>query len=303
MPRRSLILSVIAMLVVALPSAAGAASQPSGRVAPASVPGGKPLMVVVGDSMSALASTPREAGGFVYTDDPNQHPQAWWSILRHDTGYRAQVFAEGGSGWNKPGRGCSLTTFADRVQQPNVRAQLAAAKVVIVLGGVNDADVCTSNRTLEEAMDLTVSTIREVAPTARLVVGSPYPTAPVDATRQIGVIDILKRVAALHGVTYVDLPLTRQQTRDGVHPNRAGAHLLAERVRVAVGLHKTAAAIKKEAAELKAAKKKAAADKAAAKKKAAAAKKAAAKKAAAKKAAAKKKAAAAKKKRSAAAGR
>lgn len=59
-------------------------------------------MVVIGDSIFATSDTPYELGGFLYNDRPNNGRQAWWSIYRRHVGYRATVFAEGGSGYSKP---------------------------------------------------------------------------------------------------------------------------------------------------------------------------------------------------------
>lgn len=223
--RPGLVLAIVA--AVALP-----VMSPSASVA-ASKPKSKPLVVVIGDSISSLSSVPRAEGGYKYNDTPRSKWQAWWSIMRKEKGFRFKQYAEGGSSWTRPGRSCSRTTFYERVESSTVRKQLAQAKLIVIAGGVNAENAaCVRDPfvPLAEGIERTISSARKAAPKARIVVTAPWGTHPDRQAHRAATLKQIKLSAKAHNAIYVESGLSAGRTFDRIHPNRKGNEYLARKI-------------------------------------------------------------------------
>lgn len=190
----------------------------------------KALMVVIGDSISASADVPYEQGGFLYNDRSGSSKQAWWSMLRRETGMRAQVFAEGGSGYNKPGRGCRLSTFAQRVQKPEVTKALRKAKVIVIEGGINDEQQCGG--TMWAGIDSTMGYVKSIArKDAKIIVTVPWANGKRQDIKHRNVSQI-RSGAYKYGFTYVNTTnMPKKYTFDDIHPNRKGINFISDKIK------------------------------------------------------------------------
>lgn len=185
-------------------------------------------MVVIGDSISLY-----------YNDVPGDPKRAWWSRLGSKTGLTEKVYAEGGSGYDKKGK-CVGTTFEERINK--YRSAIAAAKVVVIEGGVNDYAIClaepdpvTGAKTRPATAEETDANIRRTLYTLDLIATTDrkvYITAPWGWRDSIqghkaNVTASLISASADRGFQYVDTANgvldTAATAPDGVHPNDAGS--------------------------------------------------------------------------------
>ncbi len=185
--------------------------------------GDLPSMVVVGDSISAR-----------YTDEPGSPLQAWWSLVARELGYVPTVLAESGSGYQRPGAGCTGTTFGDR---PGVFDQ-PAPDLVLVEGGRNDWARCEGTelvpvdaRLVRAAADDFLERLTTAYPESRVVVLAP-PWGPLQQRYADAVTAAVAEAADRHGCEFVrmDGVLSAGRSPDGVHPNLVGSTAIAETV-------------------------------------------------------------------------
>lgn len=180
-------------------------------------------MVVVGDSISAS-----------YNDEPGSPLQAWWSLVARELGYTATVLAEAGSGYQRPGAGCTGTAFGDR---PGVFDQ-PPPDLVVVEGGRNDWARCDGTDLVEvdpgvvlAAADDFLGRLTRAYPEARIVVLAP-PWGPLQLRYADDVTAAVETAADRHGCEFVrmDGVLPEERTPDGVHPDLGGSQAIAETV-------------------------------------------------------------------------
>ncbi|GAA1528255.1 SGNH/GDSL hydrolase family protein [Nocardioides humi] len=140
---------------------------------------------------------------------------------------RVRVDGFSGSGFSRGASGCGDVSYATRAAAAagSARAGLARADLVVVEGGLNDAD--------QPGADLEAGFVRLVEVLdgrPALVVGPPpAPRLPYD---DVAAVDAaLTRLAAVHGTAYLsmlDVELTYQQDR--LHPDAAGQRVFGDRV-------------------------------------------------------------------------
>ncbi|MEG9226663.1 SGNH/GDSL hydrolase family protein [Aeromicrobium sp. Sec7.5] len=207
----ALVLAVALGLVVVEPGSDGARA------------GDQRSMVVVGDSISAS-----------YDDEPGSPLQAWWSLVARELGYTPTVLAEAGSGYQRPGAGCSGTAFGDR---PGVFDQ-PPPDLVLVEGGRNDWARCDGTDLVEvdpeavlAAADEFLGRLTRAYPDARVVVLAP-PWGPLHQQYVDGVTDAIETAAERHDCDFVrmDGVLPAARTTDGAHPDIAGSAAIADTV-------------------------------------------------------------------------
>lgn len=184
-------------------------------------------MLVVGDSISAS-----------YNDEPGSPLQAWWSFVARELGYAATVLAEGGSGYQRPGAGCTGTAFGDR---PGVFDQ-PPPDLVLVEGGRNDWARCDGSDLVPVDPDVVLAAaddflgqLSRAYPGARIVVLAP-PWGPLQQRYVDDVTAAVAEAAERHGCELVrmDGVLTPGRTPDGVHPDVTGSMAIAETVLLAL---------------------------------------------------------------------
>ena len=189
--------------------------------------GNQRSMVVVGDSISAS-----------YNDEPGSPLQAWWSLVARELGYTPTVLAEAGSGYQRPGAGCTGTAFGDR---PGVFDQ-PSPDLVVVEGGRNDWARCDGTELVEvdpkavlAAADDFLGRLTRAYPDARVVVLAP-PWGPLHQQYVDGVTDAIETAARRHGCEFVrmDGVLPAARTPDGAHPDLRGSRAIAETVLLAL---------------------------------------------------------------------
>lgn len=185
--------------------------------------GGPRSMVVVGDSISAS-----------YNDEPGSPLQAWWSLVARELGYTPTVLAEAGSGYQRPGAGCTGTAFGDR---PGVFDQ-PSPDLIVVEGGRNDWARCDGTDLVEVDSDVLLAAaddflgrLTQAYPDARVVVLAP-PWGPLQQRYVTDVTDAIEAAAELHDCEFVrmDGVLPAHRTPDGVHPDVNGSKAIAETV-------------------------------------------------------------------------
>lgn len=184
-------------------------------------------MLVVGDSISAS-----------YNDEPGSPLQGWWSLVARELGYAPTVLAEAGSGYQRPGAGCTGTAFDDR---PGVFDQ-PAPDLVVVEGGRNDWARCDGTDLVEvepeivlAAADDFLGRLTRAYPDARVVVLAP-PWGPLQQRYVDDVTSAIEAAAERHGCEFVTMDgvLTPARTPDGVHPDIGGSKAIAETVLLAL---------------------------------------------------------------------
>ncbi|MBO0842366.1 MAG: SGNH/GDSL hydrolase family protein [Nocardioides sp.] len=160
------------------------------------VTGSGPRVVVIGDSW---------ATGYGL-DDP---AMSWPRYLSGEI----HVAAFNGTGYDeRTQRGCGPLSFGDRTPG----ALKGGADLVVLEGGINDA-----NWPLPEVEAGFRRTLNELKGYHVVVLSAP--SVPTRAAKLVGVNQLLKRVSAEYGVTYVDVyDIKLPYQHDHVHPTLAG---------------------------------------------------------------------------------
>ncbi|MEO6604684.1 MAG: SGNH/GDSL hydrolase family protein [Aeromicrobium sp.] len=186
-------------------------------------------IVVVGDSITAL-----------YNDEQGDAMQGWWSVVGHHYDAHVTTYAQSGSGYLRPGKGCTGDRFIDRQ-----RAFTGdPPSLFIIEGGRNDWALCKDGRfvaasdaAIEHAVDTYLGTLTAFLPrSTRIIVMGP-PWGPLDPGNGERVSRIIEAVSATYGLEFIPTTdaLTQSRVVDGVHPNRAGSVAIADRVISALG--------------------------------------------------------------------
>lgn len=155
--------------------------------------------------------------------------QAWNLLSERGVRVQADVAAEGGAGYGRPGNHGSV------FQDLTARAVRRNDVLVVFFGSRNDQPVSPAQFPGMAAG--TFHLARYVAPDAKmLVIGPPWPSStPPPAV--LAIRDALRTQAAAIGATFVD-PIAEDWFvgrpdligRDGVHPTDAGHTYMAERI-------------------------------------------------------------------------
>lgn len=223
---RTPIVFVLALVVLLGPflarSAIGGEPSAISTVAPRGI-------VVVGDSITAR-----------YNDNPGHAEQGWWSVVGRHYDAKVTTYAQSGSGYLRPGHGCTGNKFIDRQ-----RAFTGdPPSLFIVEGGRNDWASCqdgrfvtSTNEAVEHAVNTYLDTLRTFLPrSTRIIVMGP-PWGPIDPANGERVSAIIEAAANRLGMEFIPTAgaLTASRVVDGVHPNRAGSVAIANRVIRALG--------------------------------------------------------------------
>lgn len=203
-------------------SAIGREPTPTSAIAPRGI-------VVVGDSITAR-----------HNDERGDAMQGWWSVVGRHYNARVTTYAQSGSGYLRPGKGCTGDRFIDRQ-----RAFTGdPPSLFIIEGGRNDWALCKDGRfvrasdaEIEHAVDTYLRTLSTFLPrSTRIIVMGP-PWGPVDPENGERVSRIIEAVTARYELEFIPTSdvLTRSRVTDGVHPNRAGSVAIADRVISALG--------------------------------------------------------------------
>ncbi len=223
---RTPIVLALALVVLLGPflarSAIGGEPSAASTVAPLGI-------VVVGDSITAR-----------YNDEPGHTQQGWWSVVGRHYDAKVTTYAQSGSGYLRPGKGCTGNTFIERHRAFTGEPP----SLLIVEGGRNDWASCQDGRlvtstdeAVEHAVNTYLETLRTFLPrTTRIIVLQP-PWGPIDAANEARVSAIIEAAATRLDLEYIATngALTASRVVDGVHPNRAGSVAIAERVIRALG--------------------------------------------------------------------
>lgn len=179
-------------------------------------------IAVIGDSYTAGAAE----GG----NGPRGWPQIAWQLLAAEgVEVDADVAAEGGAGYGKPGnRGSNFGDLTARAVRGN-------DELVVFFGSRNDQPI--DPQELSGLAADTFGLVRYAAPRAKiLVIGPPWP-APTPPPEVLTIRDRLRDQAAAAGAVFVD-PIAegwfvgRSELigADGVHPTDAGHAYMAARI-------------------------------------------------------------------------
>lgn len=188
-----------------------------------------PRVAVIGDSITAR-----------YNDKAGNAKQAWWSIVGRNYGARMTIYAQSGSGFQRPGLRCTGNRFPDRL----AALKKLPPKIVIVEGGRNDWARCTdhgmertSNKRVKKAVDSFLTKLKKAVPpqTKIYVLGPPWGSK--DTAHRGRITRIVKASAKKHHMTFIDTAgvFNKRRVVDGIHPNRAGSVALGKLVIRAIG--------------------------------------------------------------------
>ncbi|WP_408898286.1 SGNH/GDSL hydrolase family protein [Nocardioides sp. R1-1] len=215
MTRRRLLLGLLALVLsvavsTTLLARAGARADPcavkgeQARERRALVTGSGAQVLVIGDSYSVGAGV---------------LPSESWPVRLPG---RVRVDGFSGSGFSRGASGCGDVAYATRAR---TAAAVARADLVVVEGGLNDAD--------QPAADLAAGFERlmdALAGRRVLVVGPP--PAPLLPYADVAAVDAgLSRLAAAHGAAYLSmLDVELSYLDDALHPDPAGHRVFGDRV-------------------------------------------------------------------------
>ncbi|WP_286689612.1 MULTISPECIES: SGNH/GDSL hydrolase family protein [unclassified Aeromicrobium] len=226
----ALVLGLLASLAITLGHQGAVGSEPT--VADQRAVLGEPVaarnpfprgIVVVGDSITAR-----------YDDEPGSRHQGWWSFVARHYDTPVRTYAQSGSGYLRPGMGCTGDTFVQR----RAAFRGPAPSVFIVEGGRNDWASCAEGRlvpssdaAVQQAVTRYLRLVKRQMPesTRILVLGPPW--GPTEPWQQRRVTSIVHAAALREGLEYVPTrgALDRHgRTIDGVHPTLSGSLALAD---------------------------------------------------------------------------
>ncbi|WP_436700276.1 SGNH/GDSL hydrolase family protein [Nocardioides sp. BYT-33-1] len=213
MTRHRLLLGLLALVVTtvastALLARAGARTDPCvargerAEARAALVTGSGASVLVIGDS---------------YSVGVGARPERSWPVRLPG---RVRVDGFSGSGFSSGASACGDVSYATRAA-----AGVAAADLLVVEGGLNDADQPTAD--LQAGFD---RLMRELAGRSVLVVGPP--PAPRLRYDDVAAVDAtLARLAADHGAAYLSmLDVELSYDDDRLHPDAAGHRVFGDRV-------------------------------------------------------------------------
>ncbi|MET0931266.1 MAG: SGNH/GDSL hydrolase family protein [Aeromicrobium sp.] len=219
--RRSVLVAIVLALIagpfIAWQGAQGDQTQEISALAPDGI-------VVVGDSITAR-----------YNDTPGDPDQGWWSFTARRFGAEVRTYAQSGSGYLRPGHGCSGNRFVDR--SPAFTGD--APSILLVEGGRNDWAKCvagvfvpSTDAEVRHAVGTYLDVLQTYLPaeTRIIVLGPPW--GPLDRSEGRRVSAIIEAEAAAHGIEFISTSgsLTTDRVVDGIHPNRDGSLAIARRV-------------------------------------------------------------------------
>lgn len=166
------------------------------------VTGTGPRILVIGDS---------------YSVGVGARPERSWPVRLPG---RVRVDGFSGSGFSSGASACGDVSYATRAA-----AGIAAADLLVVEGGLNDADQPAAD--LQAGFD---RLMRELVGRSVLVVGPP--PAPRLRYDDVAAVDAtLARLAAAHGAAYLSmLDLELSYDDDRLHPDAAGHRVFGDRV-------------------------------------------------------------------------
>ena len=216
--------------VIPVPSESASSSAPEQVAAPVAAPvaasttaevDGNGMLMVIGDSLVRA-----------YDDKPGSVRQGFWSMIADEIDARPKLAAQGGAGFVKPGLNrCRGRTFTQQLARPKIRELVASAGVLIIEGGRNDtrtchrrgfADVTTEQlrAAVDEFMD-EVAVLRAESEGCTLVV---TPWGPKGEEQRSRITPVIRESTRSHGFDFVGTTgvLNRENTSDGVHPEREG---------------------------------------------------------------------------------
>ena len=185
-------------------------------------------LLVFGDSISAR-----------FNDRAGDRAEGFWSMLAREVGAEPEVRAQAGSGFVNPGLvGCTGSTFADHLAQPEVAEVFAGAGAVVIEGGRTDTQTCrpgggydlVPHREVRQQVDAFLaeaSSLRGTDDPCTILVVPWGPRGLADNRDRI--TRVVSNAAQRYGFTFVDtLGLLTETTtlEDGVHPTRAGNRAL-----------------------------------------------------------------------------
>jgi lysophospholipase L1-like esterase len=218
---------IVSTLLVSSCQKAPVTPPPQPAATPATlIPAPKPIVthhiLVVGDSLTEGSGE----GGGGYTG----WPALVWPTLTSSVGIVLPVLAgEGASGYVHPG--LSGTTFGERA----AKYITPDDELVVFFGSTNDS--VASPGELASAVRDTFTKTKAAAPAAKLLVIGPVATSPNPPPEIARIPGILRDEAQAVGAQFVD-PIAEGWLAtnpemigsDGVHPNDAGEHYLADRI-------------------------------------------------------------------------
>jgi lysophospholipase L1-like esterase len=184
------LLIVVAALLFGVLAGSNVRHQP---LPPASVAGGTPTAVVVGDSMCTVTAP---AGSSI----------AFPSVIGRLLGWRVTIDAVAGSGFSAPaGREGSRPSFASRV-----RAITGDAPAVVVVAlGSDDADAGVSAKVVRAQATVGLQDLRRRLPAARVVAVGPLPSGGTPSPAQQAIRDAIRAAAQTAGAQFID-PIAEQ---------------------------------------------------------------------------------------------
>ncbi|WP_037184421.1 SGNH/GDSL hydrolase family protein [Rhodococcoides fascians] len=158
----------------------------------------------------------------------------WTTLASAALGWSEMNLAVGGTGYTTSYLG-QPTDYATKVE--SVRA--AQPDIIVVSGGRND-HLTSGPPEIGMAAAALYGQLRSAAPDAELVVVSPIWEATDIPAEFAAIIDSIRRAAEGASVKYLDIgePLSGHPdlvVADGLHPNDAGHHKIAEHVVAVVG--------------------------------------------------------------------
>ncbi|NKZ10165.1 Rv0518 family GDSL lipase [Mycolicibacterium septicum] len=164
----------------------------------------------------------------------NWAPLAWQELAQRGVQVDADVVAEGGAGYEARGnRGSVFADLTSRAVQPD-------DALIVFFGSRNDkdSDLGAVTRLSHDAL----TTARQSAPAARMLVIGPPWVSPDVPPNLLGVRDILRDQARQVGATFVD-PIAERWFfdrpeligADGIHPTDAGHAYMADKIAPLIG--------------------------------------------------------------------
>jgi lysophospholipase L1-like esterase len=222
--------TMVAGPAITLPSesASQTGQRPVAQESTASVEAEATLMVI-GDSIARA-----------YDDKPGSVRQGFWSMIADEIQAQPKMAAQGGAGFVKPGLSrCKGRTFTQQLERPKIRNLVERAGVLIIEGGRNDTRTChrrgfadVTTEQLEAAVDgfmNQVAALRAESEGCTLVV---TPWGPKGQRQRSRITPVIREAARSHGFDFIGTTgvLNRQNTIDGIHPERAGNEALTREI-------------------------------------------------------------------------
>jgi lysophospholipase L1-like esterase len=146
-----------------------------------------------------------------------------------------RTYAQSGSGYLRPGHGCTGNRFIDRSDAFTGDTP----SIVIVEGGRNDWAKCvdgvfvwSTDAEIRHAVGTYLDVLRTHLPSATRIIVLGPPWGPIDRAVGARITRIIEDEAASHAIQFISTKnaLTPDRVIDGIHPNRDGSLAIARRV-------------------------------------------------------------------------